>query len=86
MLTAKNVVLAGPKAITLHDTKVATHIDLSTQFYVREDEIGKNRAALSAPRVAELNPYVQVHSHTDALDMQNLSFLDQFKVFEAEGE
>jgi molybdopterin/thiamine biosynthesis adenylyltransferase len=79
------VVLAGPKAITLHDTKAATHIDLSTQFYVKEDEVGKNRAALSAPRVAELNPYVQVHSNTEPLDMQNLSFLDQFKVFEYPG-
>lgn len=74
------MVLAGPKAVTLHDTKEATAIDLSNQFYIKEDELGKNRAALSAPRVAELNPYVKVHSNTLPLNLADLSFLDQFKV------
>jgi len=76
----KNVVLAGPKAITLHDTKQATAIDLSNQFYIKEDDIGKNRASVSAPRVAELNPYVQVHSNIVPLNVDgDLSYLDQFK-------
>ena len=34
---AKNVCLAGVKAVTLHDNVVATSKDLSSQFYITED-------------------------------------------------
>jgi len=76
---AKNVILAGPNAVTLHDTKSATEEDLSSQFYINEADVGKNRAVLSAPRLAELNPYVTVHTNTSQVDLTNLSFFDQFK-------
>jgi ubiquitin-protein ligase/predicted secreted protein len=41
---AKNLVLAGCKSFTLHDTVQATVNDLSGQFYISQDDIGKNRA------------------------------------------
>ncbi len=34
--TAKNVVLAGVRSVTLHDEEVATVADLSSQFYLTE--------------------------------------------------
>lgn len=72
--------LAGPKAVTLHDTKAATPIDLSNQFYIKEEDVGKNRASVSAPRVAELNPYVQVQHSIQPLNLEDLSYLGQFRV------
>eukprot|EP00003_Mantamonas_plastica_P023490 TRINITY_DN4238_c0_g1_i1.p1 TRINITY_DN4238_c0_g1~~TRINITY_DN4238_c0_g1_i1.p1 ORF type:complete len:1011 (-),score=457.88 TRINITY_DN4238_c0_g1_i1:44-3076(-) len=76
---AKNVCLAGVKAMTVHDTKEATSVDLSGQFFIGEEDLGKNRAEVSTPKLAELNPHVNISSSTvDLLD--DLSMLDQFKV------
>ena len=37
------------------------------QFYLREEDIGKNRAEVSLPRLAELNNYVALSTHTGPL-------------------
>jgi molybdopterin/thiamine biosynthesis adenylyltransferase len=44
VFAAKNVVLAGVKSVTLHDTETAVLSDLSSQFYLFEEDVGKNRA------------------------------------------
>lgn len=59
---AKNVVLAGVRSCTIHDTKDTTVADLGTQFFLTPEDIGGNRAEASAARLAELNPYVRVES------------------------
>uniref|UniRef100_A0A8C0DBK9 Ubiquitin-like modifier-activating enzyme 1 n=1 Tax=Balaenoptera musculus TaxID=9771 RepID=A0A8C0DBK9_BALMU len=64
---AKNIILGGVKAATLHDQGTAQWADLSSQFYLREEDIGKNRAEASQPRLAELNSYVPVTTYTGAL-------------------
>ncbi|KYQ91301.1 ubiquitin activating enzyme E1 [Tieghemostelium lacteum] len=78
---SKNLILAGIKSITLHDDQVTSVLDLSTQFYLQESDIGQNRATVSYPKLSELNPYVKVnHSTTPISDlMSNLSYLLQFK-------
>eukprot|EP01121_Diplochlamys_sp_Union-15-3_P008813 TRINITY_DN2360_c0_g1_i2.p1 TRINITY_DN2360_c0_g1~~TRINITY_DN2360_c0_g1_i2.p1 ORF type:complete len:228 (+),score=28.38 TRINITY_DN2360_c0_g1_i2:60-686(+) len=77
---AKNIILAGVKSLTLHDTKSASYSDLSTQFYIRESDIGKNRAEACAQRLDELNPYVQVKVDTQInLDDVPLTYFNQFK-------
>jgi ubiquitin-activating enzyme E1 len=63
--TAKNVILAGVKAVTLHDTKAATLKDLGTHFYLSEGDVGTNRAAACRSRLAELNPAVAVTAVPD---------------------
>ena len=74
---AKNVILAGVKSVTLYDDKNVTYTDLSAQFYLGEKDIGQNRAAVSAPKLAELNPHVPV----TVLNELNLSTLAaNFKV------
>jgi len=60
MEIAKNVVLGGVKSVTLHDPAAVQLSDLSAQFFLREDDVGKPRAAVTAPRLAELNQYVPV--------------------------
>ncbi|XP_032746418.1 ubiquitin-like modifier-activating enzyme 1 Y [Rattus rattus] len=64
---AKNIILGGVKAVTLHDQGTAQWADLSSQFYLHEEDIGKNRAEVSQPRLAELNSYVPVHTYTGPL-------------------
>lgn len=57
---AKNIALAGVKSLTLYDPAPVAIGDLSSQFFLRESDVGKERAAASAPRVAELNAYTPV--------------------------
>lgn len=47
------------------------------QFFLREEDRGKNRAEVSQPRLAELNSYVPVSSNSGNLDE---AFLSQFQV------
>ncbi|PVD24234.1 hypothetical protein C0Q70_14704 [Pomacea canaliculata] len=74
---AKNVVLGGVKSVTIHDSGKVEWIDLSSQFFLREEDRGKNRAEVSQPRLAELNSYVPVSSNSGNLDE---AFLSQFQV------
>lgn len=57
---AKNVILAGPKNVTLVDDEPTQLRDLGSQFYLTETDVGKPRALACVSRMAELNPYVQV--------------------------
>jgi len=57
---AKNIVLAGVKSVTIHDNQSVSYDDLSTQFFLQEQDIGKNRAACTQTHLAELNTYVPV--------------------------
>ncbi|CAL8325721.1 unnamed protein product [Merluccius merluccius] len=74
---AKNVILGGVKSVTVHDQGVAEWRDLSSQFYLREADLGKNRAEVSQPRLAELNSYVPVVPYTGSLTND---YLTQFQV------
>eukprot|EP00106_Octopus_bimaculoides_P013461 XP_014780903.1 PREDICTED: ubiquitin-like modifier-activating enzyme 1 [Octopus bimaculoides] len=74
---AKNVVLGGVKSVTIHDTENAEWADLASQFFLREEDVGKNRAEVSAPRLAELNNYVPVNCYMGDL---NEEFLKKFQV------
>uniref|UniRef100_A0A069DXS0 E1 ubiquitin-activating enzyme n=1 Tax=Panstrongylus megistus TaxID=65343 RepID=A0A069DXS0_9HEMI len=64
---AKNVILSGVKSVTLHDESLCTFSDLSSQFYLTEDYIGKNRAEVSCQFLAELNNYVPTRAYTGPL-------------------
>ena len=64
---AKNVVLAGCKTFTLHDTRKTTMEDLSGQFFLQQADIGKNRADASIKRLQQLNYYVKCLAKTDPL-------------------
>ena len=64
---AKNVVLGGVKSVTLHDDSPVSIADLGAQFFLRESDVGKAKAAVTQPRLAELNNYVPVDVHSGQL-------------------
>lgn len=74
---AKNVILAGVKSVTLHDDEKASYVDLASQFYLTESDIGHSRVERSVKKLAELNPYVQVHAHSGAITEE---FISGFRV------
>ncbi|XP_066516010.1 ubiquitin-like modifier-activating enzyme 6 isoform X2 [Hoplias malabaricus] len=75
---AKNIVLAGVKGVTLHDSRQCDIWDLGTNFFIREEDVHSQKKRVEAiqSRVAELNPYVQVSVSVVTLDdSTDLSFL-----------
>eukprot|EP00117_Sycon_ciliatum_P031358 scpid5278/ scgid24543/ Ubiquitin-like modifier-activating enzyme 1; Ubiquitin-activating enzyme E1 len=74
---AKNVVLGGVKSVAIHDSGNVQIGELSSQYFFRENDCGKNRAEVTLPRLAELNSYVPIRSHTGELTEV---FLQHFQV------
>eukprot|EP00249_Psilotum_nudum_P022864 c28665_g1_i1 orf=405-3575(+) len=70
---AKNVILAGVKSVTLHDTGVVKLWDLASHFFLSESDIGRNRALASVEKLQELNTSVLVSTNTDEITEDLLS-------------
>lgn len=77
---AKNIALAGVKSLTLWDPTPAAIADLSSQFFLKAEDVGKPRAEVTAPRLAELNAYTPVSVLEAETLTQELSVLDKFQV------
>mmetsp|Transcript_6972 Transcript_6972/g.20372 ORF Transcript_6972/g.20372 Transcript_6972/m.20372 type:complete len:1034 (-) Transcript_6972:1236-4337(-) len=77
---AKNLVLAGVKAVSLEDGGAVEVADLSSQFYFKEGDVGKNRAECCAAKLQELNPAVRVQTVTSPSGSEETGFLSQFNV------
>ncbi|GIQ91715.1 hypothetical protein KIPB_015089, partial [Kipferlia bialata] len=67
----KNLILSGIKSVTVHDSVAASWTDLSSNFYLSEADIGRNRAEVCVPQLQELNTSVGVHCHTSQADLLN---------------
>ncbi|XP_072540988.1 ubiquitin-like modifier-activating enzyme 1 [Salminus brasiliensis] len=74
---AKNVILAGVGSVTIQDQGSAEWADLSSQFYLRDTDVGQNRALCSEKHLARLNSHVRVSASTEAL---NQDFLRNIQV------
>lgn len=77
---AKNIALAGVKSLTLFDPTPAALSDLSSQFFLHPEDVGKPRADVTAPRVAELNSYTPVSVHPSKSLTEDLSQLSKYQV------
>ncbi|BGP20310.1 hypothetical protein JCM10213_002061 [Rhodosporidiobolus nylandii] len=75
---AKNIVLAGVGSLMLLDGEDLLEEDLGSNYFVREEEVGKKRVEASAPRVQQLNPRVNLSTSTDAAQLFSEDFLAQF--------
>lgn len=71
------MILAGVKAVVLHDTTECQLQDLSAQFYLIESDVGSNRAVACQEKLQELNTSVAVSASSAELSE---SFLTQFQV------
>jgi len=54
--------------------------DLASQFFLHPDDIGKPRAAVTVPRVAELNAYTPVSEHPGKSLTEDLQMLRKYQV------
>ena len=79
MTLAKNIALAGVKSLTLYDPAPVAISDLSSQFFLQPQDVGKPRAEATAPRVADLNSYVPVTVHEGNNLVDNLEQLKRYQ-------
>ncbi|PAN15572.1 hypothetical protein PAHAL_2G498900 [Panicum hallii] len=70
---AKNLALAGVRSVTVHDVKDVDMWDLSGNFFLSEQDIGKNRALACVSKLQELNNAVLVSALTEELTKEHLS-------------
>ncbi|KAH7375029.1 hypothetical protein B0T11DRAFT_234402 [Plectosphaerella cucumerina] len=77
---AKNIALAGVKSLTLYDPGLVALSDLSSQFFLRPEDVGKPRDEVTTPRVGELNSYTPVNTHQSSSLVDDLSQFDRYQV------
>merc|ERR1711865_1143678 len=58
---SKNLVLAGV-SLTVRDHRQVDADDVAFNYFLREEDLGKNRASCSAKRIQEMNPLNKVDS------------------------
>ncbi len=58
---AKNIILSGPQSVTIYDPGFIKINDLSSNFYLSEEDVNKKkRDEASIEKLKELNPQVKV--------------------------
>ena len=64
---AKNVILAGPKRVTIYDNNISKINDLTSNFYINEKDVskGKRRDEACFSNLNKLNPYVKLNIMKD---------------------
>ena len=61
---AKNLILAGPKEVSISDKNICKINDLTSNFYLNEDDVNKRTLEESCiKKLKSLNPYVNVNIH-----------------------
>ncbi|OQS02523.1 SUMO-activating enzyme (SAE) [Thraustotheca clavata] len=76
---AKNLVLSGMN-VTLHDHEIVTQAHVESQFLLRQEHIGHNRAQACLAAVCELNPLVKVAAEIKPLGELLCEYFDKFSV------
>ncbi|KAI9008131.1 hypothetical protein BC832DRAFT_408966 [Gaertneriomyces semiglobifer] len=76
----KNLVLAGVGAMTVMAAGTVAEKDLGSQFFLRKEDIGHNRAEASAPRIQALNPRVTLRPLVKDVRECNPAFFDDYDI------
>ncbi|XP_076619218.1 SUMO1 activating enzyme subunit 1 [Colletes latitarsis] len=77
---AKNIILAGVKAVTFLDHRNVTAEDRCSQFLTPKDWLGKNRAEASLQRAKNLNLMVNIEADTSNVDDKPDTYFSNFDV------
>ena len=76
---AKNIILSGPQSVTIYDPALTTINDLSSNFYLTEEDVGKKfRDEACVEKLSELNPYVKVSLLRFETNNNSLNFASLF--------
>jgi ubiquitin-activating enzyme E1 len=70
---AKNIIVSGPKSVTIFDPNKIEISDLGSNFYLSKKDIGKRRDESCLNKLKKLNKYVQINflKETNINDIHN---------------
>ena len=69
---SKNIILSGVKKLSIFDENKCNINDLSSNFYINEDDIpNKRRDEACLKKLSELNPYVTINKIETSKDFKN---------------
>lgn len=76
--TAKNLILAGPELVDVHDDAKCEAADLGCNFYLTDADIqrGTSRATACLAKLQELNPNCEVKQHSGHFEPAHLDKYD----------
>ncbi|KAI8334431.1 SUMO-activating enzyme subunit 1 [Chlamydoabsidia padenii] len=77
---AKNLVLAGLGTLTLLDHHTVDKVEVDSQFFFQEQDIGKNKAEVSAAGLQTLNPRVNLIVDQQDITSKPDSFFESFDI------
>ncbi|ESO13134.1 hypothetical protein HELRODRAFT_184875 [Helobdella robusta] len=77
---AKNIILAGVDLVTFLDDKKVEDKDFKSQFFIRREHLGNNRAASSVPNAQNLNPMVRVSANEESISEKSADFFKNYDV------
>lgn len=77
---SKNLILAGLGSITLLDPGVVAESDVESQFFLREEDLGRSKAEAVCKRLQNLNPSVLVLTETNPTTAYPKSFFLSFEI------
>ncbi|CEP24754.1 unnamed protein product [Cyberlindnera jadinii] len=78
----KNLTLSGVGSLVLWDDGVVSESDLSAQFFLSEDDLGRQKLPCVEPRVRDMNPRVHLSINTSKVQFTKDRDLDYFKKFQ----
>lgn len=76
----KNLTLSGIGSIELLDDAVVTDDDLSTQFFLSEEDLGKFKLKAVEPRIKDMNPRVNLTINTEPLREKDVEYFKKFQL------
>jgi ubiquitin-activating enzyme E1 len=77
---AKNITLAGVRSLHIWDNAIVQNEDLSSQYYLKKENLGESRVTVAVPKIAELNSYVQVKScSSEEFPLEEVDFINSEK-------
>lgn len=77
---AKNLVLAGVGSLTILDGATVSEVDLGSQFFLSDEDVGKNRAQAASVNLQKLNPRVSVHVDAEGVKAKGPSYFASFDI------
>lgn len=76
----KNLTLSGVGSIELSDPSVVTEEDLSSQFFLSEEDLGKSKLEAVEPRIKDMNPRVNLTINTTPIDYDYVEYFKKFQL------
>lgn len=76
----KNLTLSGVGAIELLDPSVVSENDLSAQFFLSEEDLGKQKLEAVEPKIRDMNPRVNLTINTSKFEQLDTEYFKKFQL------